>query len=140
MKRRALLIGLLLAGCTGHAAPPFPATAQGSYQLDYAGVYGTGRIALALRDGKVSGLKPAGAGPSYRGLYRQAKDPRQVQIDLIVHLPPTRQIIGGVAVIGTGRDVLVPFAFPADLGPGQRWPIRIETQAGRITGEITRLP
>jgi hypothetical protein len=137
MRRRALLIGLLLAACAGRPLPP---KAEGSYQLDYAGVYGTGRIALALQDGKVSGLNSSGAGPSYRGFYRQASDPRQVQLDLIAHLPPTRQIIDGVTVIGTARDVLVRFAFPAGLSAGQRWPVRIETQAGRITGEITRLP
>jgi hypothetical protein len=138
MKRRTLLMGLLLAACAER--PAIPPTAEGGYQLDYAGVYGTGRIALVLHAGKVNGLNAQGAGPSYRGFYRQAKDPRQIELDLIAHLPPIRQIIDGVAVIGTARDIRVQFAFPADLGIGQYWPVRIETQAGRITGEITRLP
>lgn len=133
------ITGLLLtmAAC---APVPTPATAGGLYRLDYSGVYGVGRIDLALGDGQVSGLNPAGAGARYRGFYRPARDARQVLVDLIVHLPPIRQVIAGVSVIGTAREVPVQFAFPADLGTGQRWPIRIETQAGRITGEITRLP
>lgn len=131
----ATVVIALAAACTP-AAPP--THAAGLYRLDYSGVYGVGRVDLALADGQVSGL--SGAGPSYRGSYRQAKDPRQVQIDLIAHLPPTRQVVRGVSVIGTARDVPVQFDFPAGLGTGQRWPIRIETQVGGITGEITRLP
>lgn len=125
----------LLAAC---ARAPAPLAAAGAYRFDYSGVYGVGRIDLFLADGKVSGLDPDGAGPSYRGLYRQAADSRQVQLDLTVHLPATRQSIGGVTVIGTARDFPVRFTFPASLGLGQRWPIRIETQAGRISGEISR--
>lgn len=136
------LAALTLAALTLAACAPRPVhqDAAGLYRLDYSGVYGVGRIDLALADGQVSGLSPAGAGARYRGFYRQARDPRQVQIDLIAHLPPTRQVIDGVTIIGTAREVPVQFAFPADLGTGRRWPIRIETQAGRITGEIIRLP
>lgn len=133
----AAILALTLAAC---AAQPVQRDAAGLYRLDYSGVYGIGRIDLALADGQVSSLNGTDAGPSYRGIYRRTKDPRQVRIDLIAHLPPTRQVIDGVTVIGTARDVPVQFAFPADLGTGQRWPIRIETQVGEITGEVTRLP
>jgi hypothetical protein len=137
-KTVAGMLGLaLIAACAPVAAP---INAAGNYRLDYSGVYGTGRIELMLQDGQVSGLNPHGAGLSYRGSYRQARDWRQVQIDLIAHLPPTRQILDGVAIVGTARELPVQFAFPADLDPGARWPVRIETQAGPITAEITRLP
>lgn len=95
---------------------------------------------MTLQDGQVRGLNPRGTGPSYHGSYRQARNSRQAQIDLIADLPATRQIIGDVIVVGTPRQVPVQFTFPADLGTGTRWPIRIETQAGPIRAEITRLP
>ncbi len=140
----AIIAGLVIAGLviavTACAPVPTPPAAEGRYRLDYSGVYGVGRIDLALAEGRVSGLNPAGAGARYRGSYRPARDARQVLVDLIVHLPPIRQVIAGVSVIGTAQEVPVQLAFPADLGTGQRWPVRIETQAGRITGEITRLP
>jgi hypothetical protein len=128
---------VLIAAC---APVPPPINAAGHYRLDYSGVYGAGRIELILQDGRVSGLNPRGTGPSYRGFYRLARDPRQVDIDLVAYLPPTRQILDGVAIVGTAREMPVQFAFPADLGRGARWPIRIETQAGPIRAEITRLP
>lgn len=131
--------GLLLA-VAACAPVPTPPTVEGLYRLDYSGAYGVGRIDLALGDGQVAGLNPAGAGARYRGFYRPARDARQVLVDLIVCLPPTRQVVNGVSVIGTAQEVPVHFAFPADLGTGQRWPIRIETQTGRITGEVMRLP
>lgn len=119
---------------------PPPTQAAGSYRLDYSGVYGTGRIDMTLQDGKVNGLNPRGPGPSYQGSYRQARDPRHVQIDLVAYLPPTRQVIGDVIILGTARQVPVRLEFPVDLDIGGRWPVHIETQAGPITGEITRLP
>jgi hypothetical protein len=138
MNRRALLLGLLLAGCGGDERPEFPANAAGNYRLDYSGVYGVGQVDLQLLAGKVSGFNLQGAGPSYRGFYRG--DGRMVTLDLIAHLPPAQQTVGGVVVTSTARDVMVQFSFPADLATGARWPIKIETQEGPITGTLSRLP
>lgn len=139
MKRRAFLLALMAGACArGGERQHFPAMAAGSYRLDYSGVYGVGRVDLLLADGKVSGLNAQGPGPSYRGAYRG--DGRMVQLDLVAHLPPSRQMIDGVVVINTAQDVPVRFEFPADLAVGARWPIEIATQVGLIKGEIARLP
>lgn len=132
------LVLLLLAACAGRE-PSFPAQAAGRYQLDYSGVYGVGRVLLLLRDGQVSGLGAEAGGVTYRGFYRWAPDGRLAALDLIAHLPPFTSTVDGVRVVGTARDVQVRFDLPPDLGPGSRWPLRIETQHGPVSGTLTRL-
>lgn len=132
------VILLLLAACAGRE-PSFPAQAAGRYQLDYSGVYGVGRVLLLLQDGQVSGLGAEAGGITYQGFYRWAPDGRLAALDLIAHLPPFTSAVDGVRVVGTAQDVLAHFALPPDLAPGSRWPLRIETQHGPVSGTLTRL-
>jgi hypothetical protein len=129
---------LLLAACAGRE-PSFPAEAAGRYQLDYSGVYGVGRVALLLQDGQVRGPGAGAGGITYQGFYRWAPDVRLVALDLIAHLPPFTSAVDGVRVVGTARDVPVQFELPPDLAPGARWPLRIGTQHGPVSGTLTRL-
>jgi hypothetical protein len=130
-------LALALAAC---AAPlSAPSTVAGSYRLDYSGVYGVGRVDLLLRDGQVSGLNPKAGAIAYRGFYRTARNGRDVTLDLIAHLPPMTQAVAGVAVVSTARDVSVQVNLPPDLAPGARWPVRIETQSGPVSGTLMRL-
>nr|WP_298683341.1 hypothetical protein [uncultured Dongia sp.] len=128
---------LLLAACVTPATPP--AEVAGSYRLDYSGVYGVGRVDLLLQDGQVSGLNPKAGAITYRGLYRTAKDGRNVTLDLIAHLPPVTQAVAGVAVVTTARDIPVRIDLPPDLAPGAHWLVRMETQSGPISAILTRL-
>jgi len=140
MRRACFALALLLSACAGRVADiPLPAQAAGSYRLDYSGVYGVGRVELQLREGRVSGLVPKAGAITYRGFYRTAADGRRMALDLIAYLPPVTQQVQGVAVVTTARDVLVQFELPPDLAPGHRWPVRIETQNGPVSGTVTRL-
>ena len=142
MRRLLAAFCLALSACTTTPAPSAapPPAAEGLYRLDYSGVYGTGRVDLNLHDGKVGGLNPAGGAASYRGTYRAGGMPDEILVDLIVHLPPSRQVVAGVAIVGTAQDLPIRFSFPAHLGSNARWPIRIETVYGPISGQLARLP
>jgi len=138
MRLAALTLVLFLAACVTPTTPP--SQVAGSYRLDYSGVYGVGRVDLLLQDGQVSGLNQNAGAISYRGIYHTAKDGRNVTLDLIAHLTPVTQQVAGVAVVSTARDVPVRLELPPDLAPGARWPVRIETQSGPVSGTFTRLP
>ncbi len=137
MQRFLAAFCLALSACTTTPVPP--SAAEGLYRLDYSGVYGTGRIDLDLHDGKVGGLNPAGGAASYRGTYHAGDNPDEILVDLIVHLPPSRQVVAGVVIVGTAQDLPIRFSFPAHLGSTARWPIRIETAYGPISGQLARL-
>jgi hypothetical protein len=141
ISRRLILVSLIgLTACVAaDDPPPIAAAAAGQYRLDYSGIYGVGRVDLLLRDGKVSGLNPAAGAVSYRGFYRRDQSGQWVWLDLIAHLPPVKQQLAGTAIVGTARDVLVTFALPADLPLKGRWPVRLETQIGPVSGTVTRL-
>lgn len=132
-----LLAGLIPAACAAPA--PLPDQAAGLYRLDYSGVYGTGRIDLHLAGGRVAGLGAGGPGPAFGGHYAWARDRHLLRLALLIHLPPLRQQIGDVAVVGAAREMAVSFDFPPDLAAGGSWPITLATPYGPVEGRFQRL-
>ncbi|WP_374380904.1 hypothetical protein [Dongia sp.] len=137
---RRLPVGLLLAIFSACALPPpLPGQANGIYRLDYSGVYGTGRVDLQLAGGHVAGLGIGGPGPVFGGHYSWTPDRRLLRLQLRIHLPPLRQLVGDVAVVGAARQMMVAFDFSPDLDAGESWPVSLATQYGPIEGRFQRL-